>query len=310
MSISITHSNNFAVDYAHYFYGNLTQLTNSSGQALGTAAFTASSAYDASGAGTTAATTAINSITSAWLTGKIGAGVYDASGAAANSTNAASLYTLLSGMTNATSLFSILSPMTNTTQLSAIGMATLSASTNAAAAVTNSSSTLATSLGGAGNTAVYWNGNGGWTTPAGGSAWVRQVIFGGEPNANTIATATHYGFVSSCVSLATSAIRAAAPCPNTGYLSNLVVFSEVAWPSTTNIVFTVMTNTGSAAFVNSALTCALSPAGGTAWTNSGTTSCVLSPGAENNFAMALNLTSSGGSLPAQNISWSVEWWHH
>ena len=94
-TLSITHSNNLAVDFAHQFAGNQGGLTNSAGQSiptqisnatngLGNAALRAS-AYDASGT----ALNATNGLNSAEIQAKIGAGMYDVSGAGATAAQSA-----------------------------------------------------------------------------------------------------------------------------------------------------------------------------------------------------------------------------
>lgn len=147
------------------------------------------------------------------------------------------------------------------------------------------------------------------------NAWVREYFKGGLVNAAITAAGR-------CVpmdltvgsTIATNAeLLAHTLSPVGGYLTNLQVWSSVAWPSTTNIQFTIQTNTGVSSGVNTPITCTLNPSGNSSntYTNSGTTSVVL-PASQTASGLSWLLsiyTAGGANLAAQSLNWSVEWWH-
>ena len=142
----------------------------------------------------------------------------------------------------------------------------------------------------------------------------KMKIFGGLANV-TIPTGAY-----NCCPFST--IYSASPSASTrvfnsilpigGYFTNLEVYSYATWPSTTNIVFTIGTNSGLAGIVGTALTCTLSPNGSNVYTNSGTASYTLpsSRSATGDVVeMMLNTTSPGGSLSSQYITWSLDYYY-
>lgn len=146
------------------------------------------------------------------------------------------------------------------------------------------------------------------------NAWVKEVIVGSLMN-SAISTGSRFTAMNSVAAVTFGTVGTVTTLlPIGGYLTNFQVYSTVAWPSTTNIVFTVQTNRALTTPVSTPITCTLRPGdfSSNVYTNSGTTSLVL-PSTQDptGFTWALNwsITSSGGNLASQSIHYSIERWH-
>jgi hypothetical protein len=153
-------------------------------------------------------------------------------------------------------------------------------------------------------TATGTSGATAWKASAASSGgWVKETWFGGIVNA-PLATGNSYASVAGVNGAQTfTAISANQLTPTSGYISNLVVYTSVSWPSGTNCVLTVMTNG-----VDSAMTVGLNPSLNGTFTNTATSVQFYNYGT-NVMRMKMNVTSPGGALTAQALNWMCEYWH-
>lgn len=157
--------------------------------------------------------------------------------------------------------------------------------------------------------AHQFSGNGAGVT----NVWVKELLFGNLPAAIITTGARQVVMVGTASSSFVSGSSAAQfLMPVGGYLTNFQALSSVAWPATTNIIFTIQTNKWGASPVSTPLTCTLAPSGGSTYTNSGTTAAVL-VGSQDPaglmWSLNMNTTSPSGNIASQNTVWSIEWWH-
>ncbi len=143
--------------------------------------------------------------------------------------------------------------------------------------------------------------------------WVREVIIGGVSDGATIASGVNFGYPSSVGIPTASGHQRVQLNMSGGYLSNLVVMRTNVFAATTNIIFTIMTNTMGAAdsaikaLVDSPLTITLNGSATTACTTNTTTQFVLLATTNKNY-WTMKMTSSA-ALAAHPMTWSIEWWH-
>ena len=142
------------------------------------------------------------------------------------------------------------------------------------------------------------------------NVWIRTLIPFGNHNFVISSPTTTYYLPWGTAGGNAAVLHGTALLPIGGYLSNMTVWSSVAWPSTTNAVYTVQTNIGLSVPVSTPLTLTLAPAGGSTYTNSGTTSYIL-PTAQNASGYVFTIQTSYNSSLAggQDISGFIEWWH-
>ena len=135
------------------------------------------------------------------------------------------------------------------------------------------------------------------------NVWIRQTISGGYAN-QAGSSANKFLPLNGMMNTAGgSANLFSSLLPSGGYLSNLVVYVSAVFPTTTNIVFNVQTNTPPSNPVDSLLTCTL--LGGYAYTNDSVHSVILTT----NVTYSQMRFICSAVLPTQGLGWSVEWWH-
>jgi hypothetical protein len=147
-----------------------------------------------------------------------------------------------------------------------------------------------------------------------GVRWVKNIIQGGALTSVSLASGNNWAAPAGFATPTSSGDQRIQLNFNGGYLSNLWVMRTNTFPSTTNIVFTIQTNTidGSAtaisALVDSALTCTM--VGNTACTtNSGNTFIALPAGDRNYWTLKMAVNGAASGMAGHPITWSVEWWH-
>ncbi len=148
------------------------------------------------------------------------------------------------------------------------------------------------------------------TATGGGSTWVMQLLRVNTGGATSLATGNRYiaidgsGTWSGSGGFITSESPALSYLPTTGYLSNFTVWKYNTFPATTNIVFTVRTNTAVAASggISSTVTCTL--LNGYNYTNDTTHSILL-----NANMVGCILAVPTATLAADQYSMMIEWWH-
>lgn len=135
--------------------------------------------------------------------------------------------------------------------------------------------------------------------------WVVNTYVGGSSKGANMSAANQYSTMVGRDGFATSTSAYMAPCPCKGgdIVSNLVILTQLALPSTTNIVFAVQTNALGSVGVDTPLT--LTFAGGGVNTASDIThTFILSADA----SWDMRFTPSAVVL-AEAISWKVDCWH-
>ena len=150
-------------------------------------------------------------------------------------------------------------------------------------------------------TILNLNVSGGANLANGTNMWVKQVFTGGVKN-EVVPNGNRFGPISGFDGTNT-AVLTAMLLPKGGYLTNFTVWDSTQLAATTNIVFTIQTNSLNSTPVDGLLTCTLT---GTINTNDATHSVILTTTPTIGVVRYVGNTAA---LVAATVGWSVEWWH-
>ncbi len=143
------------------------------------------------------------------------------------------------------------------------------------------------------------------------NVWVKTIIPIGYFNTAVSGPATRYTHVGVDNTPLTTVgySNYSVVMPLGGYASNMNIYSSVTWIAGTNMVLSLQTNSGIAATVNTPLTLTLNPAGGSTYTNSGTTSYVLPTTRSASGDVWVMSWVFNTNAPTESVGGYFEWWH-